>query len=72
MRMLAKQHIVSLFETQLSGFQEAKDFIATAKQNNSWGTGVKASRGQKNHRQSQLARLRIEESSRQGLVRYND
>jgi hypothetical protein len=43
MRMLAKQHIVSLFETSLSGFQEAKDFIATARQNNSWGQGVKAS-----------------------------
>ena len=43
MRMLAKQHIVSLFETRLSGFQEAKDFIATARQNNSWGQGVKAS-----------------------------
>jgi len=43
MRMLAKQHIVSLFETRLSGFQEAKDFIATARQNSSWGKGVKAS-----------------------------
>ena len=46
MRMQARQHIVSMFEAKLSGFEEAKEFVKSVKQNNGWGKGVNAGKVQ--------------------------